>query len=228
MSYFSARFPQAASSPLANIVEFLQSINKASWYARWIATFGLAPNSDGSGGPVALGGPVGCWAPIQQLGFDFKWIQSITSKRPAYGLQDGLAAVYGDSTTWALDLNSTTALNGVPHCTFVSFLSKVEAKYIYSHDISEDALQTQTGSAERVLSGGGYSNGQLIAMSRNYTGTQSRVKYGWRSLMQPSGAPRLLDRTSGGSFSGSGLYEVAFTPALTSAEMNEALKYLAG
>ena len=106
--------PTGSSSAPASLSAFLTSIGKASWYANWLASLGLDSLSTGLGGAVASGGVVGRWSPLEQVGFNYNFIQATSANRPTYDAticSDGVPAIYGNGSSWSLSLDSTTALN---------------------------------------------------------------------------------------------------------------------
>ena len=217
--------PVASSAP-ATLVDYLTSIGKASWYGRYLASYGLAPNSDGTGGTVALNGAVGCWAPVQQVGFDHKWIQTVTGNRPAYVLSDSVASITGNGANARMSLSSTTALDGMLYTILISAQIANDAGYPFSHNLTGNALQFQSASAPRVRSEG--MNTPQCWQFKKTSGTYPKVRGGWTlSTSISPGASGILSSSNGSSFTAGAIMEIVACQALASDEIRLATEYLA-
>ncbi len=225
--------PRAAGSP-STLTDYLTSIGKAGSFSRFLASSGLAPNSDGSGGAVADGGAVGYWTPIQQAGLNIKFIQATSANRPAYGAsRDGTPGVYGNASSWWLALDSTTAMNGA-HSLLISGLLPAEAATPYSANITQFALTTITTGAEPIL----FTNSQLLGNQLPHVWRKewksgvsaNRVRFGVAvsGTAHNNNAPNILRRSNNTNFSSGTIFEIVLIGApLTAAELDQAVQYLA-
>lgn len=212
----------------ATLVEYLTSISKTSFYARWIASSGLAPNSDGTGGAVSLNGAVGYWAPIEQSGFNHNWIQATTAQRPSYVLSDGTASIVGNGSTWNMYLDAA-ALDSVQHSVLISFQISGDGGYLYSHNNTQNALQQQASSAYprlRIAGGTGFNAPQAWQFKAGTT--YPKVRAAWDYTGTTTGVPRILvASTNGTGWTAGAIMEIAVCPRLTEDQCNQALEYLA-
>ena len=224
--------PRGSAIP-ADLVAYLSSISKASWYANFLPGQGMAANSDGSGGSPALNGAVGCWAAYQATGWTAKFIQSTSASRPQYVSTTYGNAIAGNGSSWSLVLDSSTALN--QDCTvLMSVITSSTSGYIFSH--GNDAwsyytppnqppviyynFDTEIGDGldqaqSRVKPSGGaaWDRRRRVAMSSG----SSTSRYG--------NAPRIIGG-NGAYFSAAKILQIAFVPKLTEAECQQAIRFL--
>ena len=221
--------PVASSAP-ATLVDYLTSIGKASWYGRYLASNGLAPNSDGTGGAVSLNGAVGYWPPIEQVSFNHNWIQATTAQRPSYVNSDGVASIVGNGSTWNMYLSSA-ALDSVQYSVLVSYQHSDDGGYLYSQNNTQNALQQQTSNYARLRIAGstGYNHPQAWQYKTTTGGTNPKVRVAWQYTSTTTGVPRILvASTNGTGWTAAAIMEIAVCPRLTTDECRQALEFLAG
>ncbi len=228
--------PRASSAP-SNIRQYLASIGKDSWLANWLATSGLAPNSDGSGGAVADGGAWGCWSTFENVASNWKFIQPTSAKRPAYTAGgasfDGLPAVYGNAASWTAYLDSATALNK-DYTLLISTEMKNVTGGVISQNLSYGISVYGVANAEPTYhyegtaaggnplpkavsstpAGATWLNIRRIAISSG-TGT---TRYGY--------APHLFSWAGSSAWSNALIRQIVFCPKLTASECAQAIQYL--
>lgn len=225
--------PKSAANP-SSLVDYLASISKASFYALWKATHGLAPHADGSGGTVVPGGAVGHWAPVLQSGFNYKFIQPTAASRPGYSetLSPPRPLVYGNGASWSMFLNSTSALN--LDCTIlVSYESSNLGGAVWSQSGANWSIRSAVSAPPSL-----FVSGASIEASETAHVTMSQptgVAYKRRrciAFQSPLattryGTPFYLFSYSGtGLFGSDGIAEIAITPKLTASECVQAMKFL--
>ena len=187
----------------------------------------MAANSDGSGS-VADGGVVGCWTAHEASGFTAKWIQATAGSRPTYSTnRDGSPGIYGNGTSWFLQLDSTTALNG-GYTLLVSSWNSNETASLFSHNSLNLALRTAANGMDTTYIGGVLANTASAAWRKGLSGTGNRSRGGvtWTGTAHNGNAPRLLCRSTGSEFSTSSFLEIVVCPSLTGAEIDIAHSYL--
>lgn len=219
--------PHAAAPP-ATLVDYLVSIGKSSWYGRFLASSGLAPNSDGSGGAVADGGAVGCWAAIQAASFSAKFTQATSASRPAYGAsRDGKAGIYGNGSSWFMSLDSTTALNGSFSLLFSGWFVNESASVVSQNSLNL-ALRTASNIADQIYVTGVQAISAQQSWQRGLSGANNHVRGGFTTTGtgHNGNSMNLLRRSTASEYSTSTLYEIAMCPALTHEELSRAISYL--
>ena len=175
------------------------------------------------------------WAPVGQVGFNFKFIQPTSASRPAYGATvsfGSVPAVYGNGSSWSAYLDTDTALDR--DCTILM------------------SVETFANSNTCLISQGDYA---WTLLSQNYaaptvwyatqeagdaldcTHTRAPTGTAWQQVRRhamSSGAStarygqriRLLAH-SASFWSTARIRELIFCPKLTASEQAIALTYLA-
>lgn len=225
--------PRSPAAP-TTLIEYLASINKTSFYARWGASFGRAAQADGSGGPVPSGGAVGCWAPIQQSNFPYKFVQVTTASRPAYSetLSSLGPVISGNGLSWVMSLDSATALDR--DCTILASVeTTVTLGYIFSQNGDQWSWYSPPNQPPLFYYGTTELGTGLLQAHRSETPPGAASWQRLRRIAVSSGpqnsrygsALRILGG-NGAYFSATRIAELAIVPRLTAAECGQALQFL--
>lgn len=226
------------SSGPASVPEYLESIGKDSWYARFVAGTNMYVNADKTGGAVSLDDTVGSWDydSANSSNWSAYWTQSNSPDRPYYKAAGGVNSLYAPTNSTALDsdsrhmqLSSTTQLNG-EYSILIKFpLLARDGRSIYSHNGTHVYIAASSGSSQLLTLSANNSTvaDQLTSVTRNSPGTSSGVTL--VGLTQTgtghnNAAPYLLRRSS--QYSWSAISEIWFTPQLTAAELDGAMTFI--
>jgi hypothetical protein len=227
------------SSSIATLPQFLTSIGKDSFYARFYQGIGMYVNADKTGGAVALNGTVGSWEadPANTSNFTAYWTQSTTGDRPHYATANGINSLYSSSNNPSgaadqrhLILSSTTALNGNYSLLMRLPILARDNRTPYSHNGTQVYFGTSTGGGSlfsAVAAGGSTAADQVTHCVRNVAGTTSGnaiVCISQTGTGHNNTAPNLLKRST--AYSSSAISELWFTPLLTIAELDAAMTFI--
>jgi len=223
-------------SSITTLPQYLTSIGKDSFYARFAAGIGMYVNSDKTGGAVALNGTVGSWEadPANTSNFTAYFTQSASGDRPLYAAANSINSLYasgnatGDSRH--MDLNSTSILNGAYSVLVRHPLLARDSKAPYSHNGTAFYWSTSTGAGSilsAISAGGSSAADQCNWVLRNTPGTSSGnciIGASQTGTGHNGTAPRLFRRTT--AYSASAISELWVTPQLTAVELDAATTFI--
>jgi hypothetical protein len=228
--------PAASGSGISTLPDYLASIGKNSFYARFVAGTGMYVNADKTGGAVALNGTVGSWEadPANTSNFTAYFTQSASGDRPLYAAANGVNSLYASGNasgdTRYMDLNSTTALNGAYTVICRHPLLARESKTPYNHNTTNVMWVTSTTGQPLFASinaSGQTTADQVIHVIRNTPATTAGnclIGLSQTSTTHNGFAPRLLRRST--TYSSSAISELWFTPQLTALELDAAMTFI--
>lgn len=222
-------------SSITTLPQYLASIGKNSFYARFVAGTNMFVNSDLTGGAVALNGTVGSWQAeaANTSNFTAYFAQAASGDRPLFAAANGVNSLYasgnatGDSRH--MDLTSTSILNGAYSVLCRHPLVARDSRAPYSHNVSTVYWITSTGAGTMLTfaAGGQTSADQIIWVVRNTPATSAGncvVGLSQTGTAHNGTAPRLLRRTT--NYSASAISELWFTPQLTANELDAAMAFI--
>lgn len=232
MSLFDYRGSAGSSAP-GTLPEYLASIGKASWYGGFKAPHQLFSDIANTVPVVTDGAGWRNWlANWSAGGFNAYFTQSTGSRRPALGTnRNGLPGVYGDATDWRAGLDSTTALNRSYTLLMSCWSTMTGSSGVFSHNNNTHSFRTQSSVADPLVyanSTGGITVPKVIECTP-VSGTTAKHRVGWSTVgtNHYNNAPSILCLSNNSILTDSTIYELWFTETLTTAEITQALKYLA-
>jgi hypothetical protein len=234
------------AAAVTTMPDYLASIGKNSWYARFAAGVNMWSGATLNGTAATIvvppanagNGNVGSWGsdPANTLNFTAYWAYSGgLSNCPYYAVSNGINSLVGtgndNGDARYLDLNSTTALNGNYSILVRHPVLARDNRTPYSHNGTAVYWGTSTG-AGSILAGVG-ANGttaadQVTWVLRNAPGTSSGnciIGVSQTGTGHTGFAPRLFRRTT--SYSITSISEIWLMPLLTAPELDGAMTYLA-
>ncbi|CAB4162381.1 hypothetical protein UFOVP785_33 [uncultured Caudovirales phage] len=223
-------------SSITTLPQYLASIGKNSFYARFVAGTNMFVNADLTGGAVALNGTVGSWQAeaANTSNFTAYFAQSASGDRPLYAAANGINSLYasGNATgdTRYMDLNSTTALNGNYTVIARHPLLARDSKTPFSHNGTAVYWVSAAGGGNMIAGIG--ANGvtaadQVTHVIRNVAGTSSGnciIGVSQTGTGHNGFAPRLFRRTT--AYSASAISELWFMPVLTDVQLDAAMAFI--
>ena len=230
--------PSGSSAP-ATLPEYLASIGKNSWYARFVAGTNMWTGATLNGSAASLNGNVGSWGvdSSNTSNFSAYWTQSTGGNQPYYRAANGINSLYavennpsGAAETRHLQLSSTTALNGDYTVIVRHPILARDSRTPYSHNATAFYWTTSTGSGQFLSgmgAGGSTSADQIIWVTRNTPGSSSGnciIGISQTGTGHNNNAPYLLRRST--TYSSSAISEIWFTPQLTVTELDAAMTFI--
>ena len=228
------------SSGPTTLPEYLASIGKNSWYARFIVGTDLWTGTNLTGSAVTLDSAttIGSWGydTANTSNFTAYWTTTGgTTAQPYYKTQNGVGAVVGTGNSNGagdqryMQLTSTTALNGAYSMIVRVPLLYRDSKSVYSHNGTTVYFSSAAGAGTliSVAASGQSAIDQIIHVVRSTPGTSSAnclIGISQTGTGHNNFAPYLGRRSS--AYGESAVREIWFTPQLTATELDNAMVFV--